>query len=592
MEETETDVLIVGAGPTGLTMALELSLHGIPFRIIDSTPTRSLKSKALVLQPRSLELLSRHSSSSSHPKIHSENSSQSSGSSLDQNQSSDDDIISKLTSKGNLNTALRVYAHKKLVFTLETRATVYQDSMFPNPLMVSQADTETILTDTLSSQYGVEVERSVTASSLSQDSSYVTVSLRKPDGSEETIKAKYVVGCDGSHSFVRRTAGIPFEGAVYPQDCILLDVPLKWSLQTNLSLFTGSRSFLAIFPMGSDQYRIICTRPYDPEASFKDSEAKLPTVEEFKLKVDELVPGEVEMGEPVWLTRFRLHHRIAGSFRERRVFLAGDAAHIHSPAGGQGMNTGIQDSINLAWKLTSVLKSGNHLSSERSEELLDSYHEERHRVAQTLLKGTDRIFDFMATTHPLLLFLRNFILIYIAPWVMSDPTRRANRFRFISQLGIRYRKSAITGEASSWTGKLKGGDRVPDQKLKSEDGETTIYGLCKGPTFHLLLFSGVGQQAADSQALKFASQEFLSEGTAGMEVKIHKIVTSRYTDTEADGERGVANQKEAIYEDLDGEAHGLYGLKGPAYILVRPDAYISFIGSLDTIAELEQWVKR
>ncbi|KUJ17328.1 uncharacterized protein LY89DRAFT_51241 [Mollisia scopiformis] len=525
---TNVDVLIVGAGPSGLMLSLELAAQKISFRIVDSTSIRSDKSRALVLHPRTLELLNRHG------------------------------IAQDFIDRGVLNMMVRIFANQKFVFENDFGTVSFPDTMYHGPLMISQADIESILDELLLKQ-GVKVERPVTAEEILQDENGVTAILRNQDGSKEIIRCKYVVGCDGPHSVVRKSAGLKFEGAAYPQDFILADVRMKWQAKECLHIFIGS-GFMMVFPMKNNIWRLVCSR----NPSETDVE---PTLENFQQRINKLLPEPTELFDPTWMTRFKLHHRIADNYRAGRMFLAGDAAHIHSPAGGQGMNTGIHDAVNLGWKLASVIRD------DRDETLLESYNIERRRIGQILLQGTDKIFEFMATTNPVYLFLRNYILPLIMPWAMSIPGRRALAYRFVSELGIRYRQSPIVGQTSTWKGALKGGDRAPDGKLLRGDTEITVHSLLGACSHSLLLFSGIGENRASAEDLRKAESPLLND------IK-RPILTSKITTSSL--------QSNQIL-DSEGRVHQLFGFTAPGFVLIRPDGHIEFIGSIASLDELIVW---
>lgn len=236
------------------------------------------------------------------------------------------------------------------------------------------------------------------------------------------------------------------------------------------------------------------------------------------------------------------------------------------------MNTGMQDAINLSWKLASALHG------EGGDELLDSYTIERHRVGQNLLTTTDRMFEMMATTNPVYLYLRNTLVPWIVPWVMGNRSIRKNRFRFISQLGIRYRHSPIVGQASTYRGKLRGGDRAPDGILMDAGHETSVIELLIAPTHHLLLFSGTGTQALDGEALHGVAAGFL-QSNRKRRVEVHEIFTG-------------SSPSETSVFDKEGNIHKLYAFQIPSYVLVRPDGYIAHIGPITAVEELKTWLKR
>jgi 2-polyprenyl-6-methoxyphenol hydroxylase-like FAD-dependent oxidoreductase len=532
------DVLIIGGGPTGAMLALELAMQSVSFRIIDKEPVRSNKSRALVVQPRTLELLDRHG------------------------------IMHDFLALGRVAMGVRLYVNKKLAFEFDLQDLGFDDTAFPSPLFISQADTELSLDKALQG-YGLAVERPIAGEKLQQDTTGVTAWLRHADGREEQVRSKYVVGCDGAHSVVRHAASLRFEGAPYPQDFILADLHLDWDHPSDrLTMFMGQGMLLG-FPLKDGLFRLIGSRPSGLSAGAD------PTLADFQDIFTQMAPGHGQLVDPVWISRFRLHHRTADRYRAGRLFVAGDAAHIHSPAGGQGMNTGMQDAANLGWKLARVVRG------EADDRLLDSYDGERRRVGEHLLRTTDRLFQIGATRNPVFLFLRNMLVPWLLPWVIKDRNRCAKWVRFMSQLGIRYRNSSIVDSASSYHGPLRGGDRAPDGPLQGIDGTTTtLHVLCRGPTHHLILFSGRGTTAVDETALQGAAASFL-EANSGW-VRIHNVLAT--TDT-------AASRGKPDYVDEEGRLHARYGFTESSYVLVRPDGHVAYIGPLSTMNELQVWVE-
>jgi 2-polyprenyl-6-methoxyphenol hydroxylase-like FAD-dependent oxidoreductase len=529
------DVLIIGGGPTGVMLALELAMQNVSFRIVDKEPVRSNKSRALVVHPRTLELLNRHG------------------------------IAHEFLALGRLAMGVRLYVNKKLAFEFDLQDLGFEDTAFPSPLFISQADTELFIDKALQ-RYGHAVERPVTAEKLQQDPTGVTAWLRGADGIEEQVRSKYVVGCDGAHSVVRHAANLNFKGAAYPQDFILADVHLDWDHPSDrLTMFMGQGVLLG-FPLNEGVFRLIGSRPGGLNTNAE------PTLADFQEIFTQMAPGHGQLVDPVWISRFRLHHRGVDRYRAGRLFVAGDAAHIHSPAGGQGMNTGMQDAVNLGWKLARVVRG------EADDPLLDSYDVERRRVGENLLRGTDRLFQIGTISNPVFLFLRNMLVSWLLPWVIKDRGRRAKLFRFMSQLGIRYRNSPIVGSASNYQGSLRGGDRAPDGTLQGLDGTTTtLLALCVGPTHHLILFSGRGITAVDEEALQGAGASFLKANSGW--VKLHKVLS-------ADALRGSCGRV-----DEEGRLHARYGFTEPGYVLVRPDGHVAYIGPLSTMNQLQVWVE-
>lgn len=335
--------------------------------------------------------------------------------------------------------------------------------------MISQAELETVLERYLL-DCGVTIERGVKVQKITQDAESVVACVTTQDKHPFEIKSQYLVGCDGAHSIVRKSTNLSFVGKAYPQDFILADVHLEWSLRDSVSIFMGAYGFMAFFPIRANVWRMICNRVHE-----HDSEVE-PTLADFKEAIEKLLPADANVilsdERPLWMTRFRLHHRIVDNYQQGRSFLAGDAAHIHSPAGGQGMNTGMQDSINLAWKLAAVIKG------ERDEDFLATYNIERRRIGEHLLASTDRGFEFMATSNPVYLWLRNTLIPWVMPLLDLSETSKRNRFRFVSELDVRYRHSPIVGQASGWKHQtLRGGNRMPDGKLLKDAGEVWLLSL-------------------------------------------------------------------------------------------------------------------
>ena len=528
------DVLIFGGGPTGVMLALELALQNVSFRIIDKEPERSNKSRALVVHSRTLELLNRHG------------------------------IAHEFLALGRLAMGMRLYVNKKLGFEFDLQDLGFEDTAFPSPLFISQADTELFIDKALQ-RYGHAVERPITAEKLQQDTTGVTSWLRGADGTEEQVRSKYVVGCDGAHSVVRHAANLNFKGAAYPQDFILADVHLEWDHPSDrLTMFMGQGVLLG-FPLNEGLFRLIGSRPGGLTTNVE------PTLADFQEIFAQIAPGRGQLVDPLWISRFRLHHRGVDRYRAGRLFVAGDAAHIHSPAGGQGMNTGMQDAVNLGWKLARVVRG------EADDPLLDSYDVERRRVGEHLLRGTDRAFQFATTSNPVFIFLRNMLVSWLLPWVIKDRRRRAKLFRFMSQLGIRYRNSPIVGSASNYQGSLCGGDRAPDGTLQCLGDTTSLLALCVGPTHHLVLFSGRGITAVDEKALQGAAASFLDVNSGW--VKVHKVLTV------------MPSQGSSGCVDEEGRVHARYGFTEPGYVRVRPDGHVAYIGPLGTINELQMWVE-
>jgi 2-polyprenyl-6-methoxyphenol hydroxylase-like FAD-dependent oxidoreductase len=363
-----TPVLIVGAGPVGLTLACELTRYKVPVRIIDKAPQRTDKSKALVLWSRTLELLDRGDAGAATFveagfKVHGVN----------------------IVAAGGA-----VVGH----VSMDSVASPYNYA-----LMLPQSDTERLLEERLE-RLGASVERSTEAVTLKIGADGTEATLRDADGREETVHADWLAGCDGAHSIVRHTLGAPFSGETMPSDWILADTHMKGYPfpDTEVTVYWAREGVLSIFPIAPGRYRIIANIPPSGGDHPRD-----PTLEEAAAIVEQRGPRGVSLFDPIWLSGFRINARKVASYRAGRVFLTGDAAHVHSPAGGEGMNTGMQDAFNLAWKLALAIHGTC------GESLLDTYSPERSGVGDEVLKNTSRLTAVGTLHNPIAEELRNIV---------------------------------------------------------------------------------------------------------------------------------------------------------------------------------------
>jgi len=513
-------------------MAAELAARGIGCRIIDKAPARSRHTRALVVQARTLELMQKMG------------------------------IADELVARGRRTLKVTPFVGGRRAVDVEFGDIGVDDTPYPFILFVSQAETERVLEEHLEN-LGVEVERPVELLTFEEDAEGVSARLRHEDGREEDVRARYVVGADGAHSVVRHTTGLSFEGDAYPQDFVLADLEIDWEGDRDrLYFFLSRRGLLAVFPLaGPSSYRLIATRAGDTPPDAGD-----PTLDEFQQLTAELSALPMKLHDPGWLARFHLHHRGVNSYRVGRAFVAGDAAHIHSPAGGQGMNTGIQDAYNLAWKLSLVLEG------RAGDSFLDSYHQERYPVGRRLLRTTDRLFNVAATHNPVLIRLRNILLPRVLPRVMGRRSLRARAFRFISQLGIKYPGSPIVGEELQGADRTfrsgpAAGHRAPDAPLRliGESRPTSLFSRLRGIQHHLLLFGGWGSDANGWVASDAELRALIAEYEGLLEP--HLIVA---------GESARSGSEIPVYVDEPGLAHERYGLRGAGLYLIRPDGYVAF----------------
>jgi hypothetical protein len=376
---------------------------------------------------------------------------------------------------------------------------------------------------------------------------------------EECICARYLAGCDGAHSAVRKGAGFTFEGGTYPQDFVLGDVEADGPLEARaINSFVGGGGTAMFFPLGTPAtWRVIAMavkggKPLQSAAA--DAITTDVSLAELQAIVDPPTGGAVRLRDPVWLTRFHLHHRQTGRYRSGRIFLAGDAAHIHSPVGAQGMNTGIQDAWNLGWKLALVTRGAAR------ESLLDSYESERWEVGRFLLRYTDRIFSTFTRAMSggwFVTWLRKSVIARVVPLVVRRGRLQRAAFQFVSELGIRYRRSpAVTESEPRLRAGPRAGDRLPDARLTIDGRRSWLHREVIGPHLSLMLCGDRarwnGQLAAQLAGIRLAGTDLLV---------VHYL-------TSAAGQ--------GVLVDDDGRVLEMLGAHDGAQYLIRPDGYIAF----------------
>jgi 2-polyprenyl-6-methoxyphenol hydroxylase-like FAD-dependent oxidoreductase len=421
-------VLIVGAGPVGLTMAVELARYQVPVRLIDKMPKRSDTSRAIAIWPRTLELLDRAGAST------------------------------ELVSLGNKVTAANIIAGAEPIARIKLDRV---DTPYPFALMLPQSDTEVVLERRLErlrtrTEFGVEL------AAFTQDSDGVHATLRHADGQVENERFSWLVACDGSHSTVRHRLGLSFEGDTMGTDWALGDFHLTGSPYPLDEIFTywHEDGPLIFFPMAPGRYRII--------ASLAPSNGPVsapPTPDAFQAIVNRRGSTGIVLGAPIWTSTFRINERQISDYRTGRIFLAGDAAHVHSPAGGQGMNTGMQDAINLAWKLAMVCRG-----SSANPSLLDSYDAERRPIGADVISAAGRMTKVATIHNPLARHVRNVVAHFM---LGLSPVQRALEGA-MTEISIGYPDSPLSGTASK--------PQQVGQRMRPLDGETP-YGAGAAPRF-------------------------------------------------------------------------------------------------------------
>ncbi len=503
--------LVVGAGPVGLTMANELARHGVRCRIIDRAAQRAETSRALGIFPRTLEAFSMMG------------------------------VADKFISAGHRLQGLSIHHGDNRLAKIDITSVA---SPYPFILSLPQAETERLLIEQLGT-FGIEVERATTLMTLQQNNETVRATLKHDDGREEVFETSWLLGCDGAHSASRHALGMEFSGAQYDESFILADLRIGELIDPDrVHLYLGTDGILGFFPFGGDRWRIVASIP--PES--RDQSLPDLTLGDVREVVERRGPPGIKVDDPAWMSRFHISHRIVPQFRQLRVFLLGDAAHIHSPAGGQGMNTGIQDAFNLAWKLALVVKGL------APAQLLGSYHDERAPVARGVLNLTDRITRMATMRSSLAQSVRDFLL----PVVTGIDLVGGRVADQLSELAVNYRRSEFVENAGG--GRLRAGDRAPDAELRDESGQARrLFELFREPRHILLLFVGPG--FANANKAEQLAAEVRAPGPP-------LIDTYRVT-------RGFSDLP-AELRDLSGLAHAAYDLSEGGVALVRPDGYLGY----------------
>jgi 2-polyprenyl-6-methoxyphenol hydroxylase-like FAD-dependent oxidoreductase len=446
------DVLIVGAGPVGLTIAAELKRYGLTVRIIDKNTGRTDKSKAIGMWPRTLELIDRTGRG----------------------------VTQRFLDAGLHSNSLSVLAGEEQIAHIDLSSV---DTQYPFLLLVPQSETERLLEEHLA-DLGVKVERQVELKSFEQSADRVTCILAHPNGSEEKVEASWMIGCDGAHSLVRHQLGMSFEGSTMLNEWILADLHLHGLPEAPACQFYWhAEGPLALFPLGGTRYRVIADA--GESASNAIGEYRIPTLEEIQRILNGRGPQGLVASDPVWLSAFTINERKVADYRAQRVFLAGDAAHVHSPAGAQGMNTGMQDAFNLAWKLSLV-----SLGLCGAEPLLTSYSLERSAVAKNVLESTGKTTKMAVMRGEAKQYVRN----HVAALIFGLAPVRHAMANMLSEVSIGYKESPLNRSCDFEHAEPAPGMRAPIRVGEPPVGEGTT------PRFALF--------AQDGSALASVAKEF------------------------------------------------------------------------------------
>jgi 2-polyprenyl-6-methoxyphenol hydroxylase-like FAD-dependent oxidoreductase len=412
----DTEVLIVGAGPTGLVLALWLTRLGVGVRIVDKTPQPGTTSRALAVHARTLEWYRQIG------------------------------LADTIVARGRKMSSINLWVKGGQVAHAELGDIGTGISAYPYVLVLPQDEHERVLIDRLHGA-GVEVERQTQVDGFEETRGHVRAIVKRPDGLTETCEAVYIAGCDGAHSAVRQTLGIGFPGGTYEHLFYVADVDARGqTMNGELHAALDENDFLAVFPLKEPgRARLVGIVRAGADGQQKDL-----SWEDVSTRVMQWLRIDVERVH--WLSSYRVHHRVADQFRKGRAFLLGDAAHIHSPVGGQGMNTGIGDAVNLSWKLAGVLRG------RASDSILDSYEPERIGFARRLVATTDQAFAGVTSSDWIARRLRLNVVPRVLPLAFRVQTIRRFMFRTVSQTAVHYRDGRLSEGRS---GAIRGGDRLP-----------------------------------------------------------------------------------------------------------------------------------
>lgn len=468
MHETRP-ILIVGAGPTGLTAALELTRFGIPVRLVDQYSAPPDTSRAIAVQSRTAELMQQRG------------------------------LADEMLRLGNKGYAAALYDGHTQLGKVDLHPI---DSRFNFVLLLSQAETERILREQLE-RSGVLVERTTQLVGVSQSDAAaagVRATLRKANGDTEEVEAAYLIDAEGAHSTVRHSLNLPFEGNSLPNTYLLADLYLDGEVaQDELSIFIPESGLLAAFPMGDRRFRIIAT---ERQAIAQDAPA--PTLDDIQAAWSQGVTIPARLRDLKWSSRFRINSRALKQLRHGKIFFAGDSAHIHSPAGGQGMNTGIQDVINLGWKLALVYRGL------ATDALLDTYDEERLPIIHQLVSTTERATDLANSDSHLV----HTLLHHLMPLAFRFDAVRRKGAGIVSELSANYRKSSLNGK-NEGHGAVHPGERFPDVAL-TENGQARMLDILDPSKLTLLTLGAAETTAQHPRYRDMCVDKLLAEPSAAL----------------------------------------------------------------------------
>lgn len=522
--ETHTKVLIAGAGPSGLMMAAQLLRYGLQPLIIDDKQGPTTQSKALAVQARTLEIYRQMG------------------------------IVDKVLPNGKPAKGVAFNNDGRQAAKLPITNIGEGQTPYPYVFLFQQYKNEKVLLDYLTLSC-CPVYWNTTLVSMNQKTDGADVILKNDSGEYQLI-CDWVIGADGAHSTVRKQLQIPFEGDTYANYFYLADVKTGQNMLQDdfIQIFLAQNGLAAFFPMVEEgRCRIIGNLPA------RLGQREDVTLAEILPDLAEITRKNINISEEYWFTTYKLHHRMAAKFSSQRCFLIGDAAHIHSPVGGQGMNTGLQDAYNLAWKLAGVV------NGQIKNSILNSYAAERMPVAKQLLKTTDRAFKIGISTNWFVGLFKKWVMPRLLKKIWGNEQVRSAFFKIVSQTGISYRESTINLHLSKGT-KIKAGDRLPYLKIHDEKtgAETDLHEWCNKPGFTLLILGKFDEM------FLFRIAKWITQGYPGM-LNFFYLPPSGKNIEVFNALETLPTQQKAM--------------------LIRPDMYIGYINDAVDIGMMDNYLK-
>ncbi len=533
----DTQILIVGAGPTGLALACHCLRMGLRVRILDKKPGPSATSKAIGLQYRVSEVLACMG------------------------------VVDRFLERGGNPTTVNLYAQQQSLLQLKFQGfgdTAGHGAFAPQLITIPQSETEQLLWDEVRDRGG-DVEWNTEFLDFTQDANQVVSRIRRADGGQELVVSDFLVSCEGAHSVIRRQAGLSFVGKTYPMTFLMADVEMNWSAdhrQTHVWLHSDGSC--AAMPFAQPRrWRLLL----EVKEQTGEQSANVTLDDIRQLLAERTGDRDAQISNSTWISEFRIHCRMVDHYRNGRVLVAGDAAHIHSPTGGQGITTGMQDASNLAWKLGRVLGGA-------PANLLDTYEEERLPKAREVLHETNRITTLLFAPNLATRLVRDLVVL---PLLRARWTQR-KMFAKLAQLHVNYRGSRLAQhqDAGGRT-RLRAGDRAPDIAFHraATREPTTLFRLLQG--MRPVVFLGSDPRWTDP-----VKRDHLLESLGQLNIEAYLLI--------APEEAGREPHPRCLI-DTHGEFRRLYGMSGEFLCLIRPDDHIGLFQRPIRLDRLQSYLK-